>query len=67
MSRGLFEPTAVEAEVDRIGSLGIAALRARWRMMFGGPAPAALTKDIIKRLIETVPVPAFRTEDNPYG
>jgi hypothetical protein len=46
-----FDPAAVEAEVDRIRSLGIAALRARWRLMFGGPPPTGLTKDIIKRML----------------
>ena len=28
--------TAIEAEIGRIRSLGIAALRARWRSLFGG-------------------------------
>ena len=49
MSARSFDADAVEAEVDRIRSLGITALRARWRMMFGAPPPAGLTKDMIKR------------------
>jgi hypothetical protein len=51
MNRQLTDPAAVDAEVDRIRSLGIDALRARWRLMFGGPAPKGLTKDIIRRMI----------------
>ena len=38
-----FDPAAVDAEVDLIRSLGIAALRARWRLMFGGSPPAGLS------------------------
>jgi hypothetical protein len=57
----LFDPAAVEAEVDRIRSLGIAALRARWRLMFGGSPPAGLSKDIIKRLM------AYRIQEDAFG
>jgi hypothetical protein len=56
-----FDPAAVEAEVDRIRSLGIAALRARWRLMFGGPPPAGLTKDIIKRML------TYRIQEEAFG
>ena len=56
-----FEAAAVEAEVDRIWSLGIAALRARWRLMFDGSPPAGLTKDIIKRLM------AYRIQEDAFG
>jgi Protein of unknown function (DUF2924) len=49
MSPRSFDAAAVEAEVDRIRSFGIAALRARWHLMFGDPPPAGLSKDIIKR------------------
>ena len=55
------DPAAVEAEVDRIRSFGIAALRARWRSIFGGPPPAGLTKDVIKRLI------AYRIQEEAFG
>jgi hypothetical protein len=61
MSPRSFEAAAAEAEVDRIWSLGIAALRARWRLMFGGPPPAGLTKDIIKRLM------AYRIQEDAFG
>jgi len=56
-----FEAAAVEAEVDRIWSLGIAALRARWRLMFGGSPPARLSKNIIKRLM------AYRIQEDAFG
>ena len=56
-----FEAAEVEAEVGRIRSLGITALRARWRLMFGAPPPAGLTKDIIKRLI------AHRIQEDAFG
>ena len=61
MSLRSFDAAAVEAEVNRIGSLGIAALRARWQLMFAGPPPAGLTKDIIKRLI------AHRIQERAFG
>jgi hypothetical protein len=38
---------AIEAEIERIRSLGLDALRARWRSMFGAMPPVALTKDLI--------------------
>jgi hypothetical protein len=61
MSPRSFNAAAVEAEVDRIWSLGIAGLRARWRLMFGGPPPAGLTKDIIKRML------AYRIQEEAFG
>jgi Protein of unknown function (DUF2924) len=61
MSPRLFDPAAVEAEVDRIWSLGITALRARWQLMFGCAPPAGLMKDIIKRLI------AYRIQEEAFG
>jgi hypothetical protein len=56
-----FDPVAVEAEIDRIRCLGIAALRARWRLMFGGAPPAGLSKDIIKRML------AYRIQEEAFG
>jgi Protein of unknown function (DUF2924) len=61
MSPRSLDPAAVKAEVDRIRSLGIAALRARWRSMFGGPPPAGLTKNLIKGLI------AYRVQEEAFG
>jgi Protein of unknown function (DUF2924) len=53
------EPT--EAEIDHIRALGLDALRARWRSMFGAPPPAALTKDLIARMI------AYRLQEEAFG
>jgi Protein of unknown function (DUF2924) len=61
MNRQLIDPAAVDAEVDRLRPLGIDALRARWRLMFGGPPPPGLTKDIIKRMI------AHRLQEETFG
>jgi hypothetical protein len=55
------DPAAIEAEVDHIRSLGVVALRQRWRLMFGGPPPAGLTKDIIGRMI------AYRIQEETFG
>jgi hypothetical protein len=39
------DPAAIEAEIARIRSLPLDALRRRWRVMFGRTPPAALGKD----------------------
>src|SRR2546426_9100326 len=45
------DPAAIEAEIDLIRSLGLAALRTRWRATFGRKPPAGLTKDIMGRML----------------
>ena len=45
------DPDTIEAEVDRIRSLGLDALRAQWRAMLRALPPAGLTKDVIARMI----------------
>jgi Protein of unknown function (DUF2924) len=55
------DPTAIEAEIDLIRSLGLDALRTRWRMTFGFMPPPALTKDLIARMI------AYRLQEEAYG
>jgi hypothetical protein len=55
------DPTAIEAEIDLIRSLGLDGLRSRWRMTFGFPPPAALTKDLIARMI------AYRLQEEAFG
>ncbi len=55
------DPAAIEAEVDHIRSLGIDALRKRWRLMFGATPPAGLTKGIMARMI------AYRIQDDAFG
>src|SRR5437763_944375 len=61
MGQPSVDPAAVEAEVDGIRSLGITALRARWRLIFGGPPPLGLTKDIMRRMI------AYRIQEQAFG
>ena len=55
------DPTAVDAELDHVRWLGIAALRARWRTMFEGNPPAGLTKDMLARMI------AYRLQEQAFG
>jgi Protein of unknown function (DUF2924) len=61
MARRSSDPAAIDAEVDHVRSLGIVALRTRWRAMFDVMPPAALTKDIIARMI------AFRIQEEAFG
>ena len=51
MDQQTVDAAAVEAGVGHIRSLGIEALRQRWRLMSGAAAPQGLTKDIIARMI----------------
>src|SRR5712671_5823403 len=52
---------AIEAEIERIRSLGLDALRARWRSMFGAVPPMALTKDLIARMM------TYRIQEEAFG
>jgi hypothetical protein len=61
MARRSSDPAAIDAEVDHVRSLGIVALRTRWRAMFDVMPPAGLTKDIIARMI------AFRIQEEAFG
>ena len=61
MSERPVDAAAIEAEVDQVRSLGIDALRKRWRMMFGATPPQGLTKDIIARMI------AYRIQEEAFG
>jgi hypothetical protein len=55
------DPEAIEAEIDRIRSLGLDALRARWRVMFGAVPSKGLTKDLIARMI------TYRIQEEAFG
>jgi Protein of unknown function (DUF2924) len=55
------DPAAVEAEIARIQSLALDALRRRWRAAFGRTPPAALSKDLLGRMI------AFRLQERAFG
>ena len=55
------DPAAIEAEIAHIRSLGIDAFRRRWRAVFGRTPPAALSKDLLGRMI------AFRLQERAFG
>ena len=61
MDQRTFDPAAIDAEVTRIRSLGIGALRQRWRTMFGAIPPKGLSKDILGRMI------AYRIQEEAFG
>ena len=55
------EAAALEAEIARLRSLALDALRRRWRMVFGRTPPAALSKDLLGRMI------AWRLQEQAFG
>jgi hypothetical protein len=57
----LDRPAAIEAEIAHLRSLAIDALRRRWRVMFGRTPPAALSKDLLGRMI------AGRLQEQAFG
>ena len=61
MTQRSIDAAAIEAEVNQIRSLGVDALRQRWRMMFGAVPPKGLTKDILGRMI------AYRIQEKAFG
>jgi hypothetical protein len=61
MDQRTIDSAAIEAEVDQVRSLGIDALRKRWRMMFGAIPPKGLTKEIMARMI------AYRIQEEAFG
>jgi Protein of unknown function (DUF2924) len=61
MAQRTIDAAAIEAEVDQIRSLGVDALRGRWRMLFAAVPPKGLTKDIIGRMI------AYRIQEEAFG
>ena len=61
MAQRLIDLPAIEAEIERIRSLGLDALRARWRSMLGAMPPMALTKDLLVRMM------AYRIQEEAFG
>jgi hypothetical protein len=51
MSRGSSDREAIEAEIDRIRSLGLDELRTLWRTTFRSSPPPAFSKDLTARFI----------------
>ena len=61
MARRSTDRKAVDAEIDRVRSLGLDALRTRWRTMFAAQPPAVLPKDLLARMI------AYRVQQEAFG
>src|SRR5258706_15388440 len=61
MRQQRIEPAAVEAEIARLRSLALDALRRRWRAVFGRTPPAGLSKDLLGRMI------ACRLQEQAFG
>jgi Protein of unknown function (DUF2924) len=55
------EAAAIEAEIARLRSLALYVLRRRWRAVFGRTPPAALSKDLLGRMI------ARRLQEQAFG
>ena len=51
MPRSSFDGEAIEAEIDRIRSLGVDELRSLWRVTFRAAPPTGFTKDLIARFL----------------
>ena len=51
MARRSADREAIEAEIDRVRSLGLDELRTLWRTTFRSPPPRAFTKDLMVRFI----------------
>src|SRR5204862_3404050 len=61
MRRRWREPAAIAAEIDRIRSLRLDALRRQWRLVFGRVPPAGLSRDLLGRMI------AARRQERAFG
>jgi hypothetical protein len=61
MAEQKVDSAAIEAEVDSIRSLGVEALRTRWRSTFGAIPPKGLPKEIMGRMI------AYRIQEEAFG
>jgi hypothetical protein len=61
MRQPVTDPAAIAAEIDRIRSLPLDALRGRWRGEFGRRPPAGLSKDMLGRMI------AWQIQERAFG
>jgi hypothetical protein len=51
MPRPSFEREGIEAEIDRVRSLGVDSLRTLWRTTIRSSPPPAFSKDILARFL----------------
>ena len=61
MRRHSTDPTAIEAEIAHLRSLALDALQRRWRVIFGRTPPAALSRDVLGRMI------AYHLQERAFG
>jgi hypothetical protein len=61
MSQPQPEEAVIAAEIARMRTLSIAALRQRWQVEFGRKPPAGLSKDMLGRMI------AWRIQERAFG
>jgi hypothetical protein len=61
MSRRECDEAALEAEIGRLPDLGHAELRARWKLLFGRPAPRSLRRKFMARAV------AYQMQVAAYG
>src|SRR5439155_5342579 len=61
MRQQVTDPAAIEAGRERLRWCALYALRRRWRLMFGRTPPAALSKDLLVRVI------ACRMQELAFG
>jgi DUF2924 family protein len=61
MRQRWIDPAAIEVEIAHLRSLALDALRRRWRVIFGRTPPAALSKDLLGRMI------AWRLQERAFG
>jgi Protein of unknown function (DUF2924) len=54
-------PAGIEAEIAHLRSLAPGALQRHWRVIFGRTPPAALSKDLLGRMI------AYRLQERAFG
>src|SRR5262245_26980034 len=55
------DTATIEAEIDRIRSLGLDEIRNRWRKTLASPPPAAFSKDLIVRF------PGWHLQEQAFG
>ena len=61
MSRQTKDDASLEAEIARLPDLGLNELRARWKTLFGHPAPKSLRRNFLARAL------AYQTQVEAYG
>lgn len=61
MSRRAKDDAVLEAEIARLPDLGLDEVRARWRTLFGHPAPKSLRRNFLARAI------AYQMQVEAYG